>query len=98
MACLGVSTACRRRPVAVSLRFDPRPLPPDKPGRVRDLEDVDRRCTILHFLECDPRERWDKQFAYSGARLADGAHGTLGMRAAFVPTRQGTDIYTDELF
>ena len=85
-------------PMAISLRFDPRPLPPDKLAHVRELEEVDRRCTLLHFLECDPRDCWDKAFAASGERLADGAHGTLAMQAAFIPTRHGTDISTDELF
>ena len=85
-------------PVAISLRFDPRPLPADKLGHVRELEDVDRRCTLLHFLECDPRDCWDTQFSASGERLAQGAHGTLAMQAAFIPTRHGTNTYTDELF
>ncbi len=85
-------------PVAVSLRFDPRPLPPDKLAHVKELEGVDRRATLLHFLECDPRDCWDERFAGSGTRLADGGRGSLGVQAAFIPTIQGTNIYTDELF
>jgi hypothetical protein len=85
-------------PVALSLRFDPRPLPPDRLGHVKELEAVDRRCTLLHFLECDPRECWDERFADSSTRLADGGRGTLAVQAAFIPTVQGTNLYTDELF
>lgn len=85
-------------PVALSLLFDPRPLPPDKLGHVRELTGVERLSTVLHFLECDPRECWSERFATSEARLADGALGRLAVQAAFVPTRHGTDVYTDELF
>ena len=84
--------------VATSLCFDPRPMPPDSLSHVRILEDIDRRCTLLHFLECDPRDCWDERFAASEERLADGALGTLALQAAFVPTHQGTDDYTDELY
>lgn len=84
--------------VAVSLRFDPRPLPPDKLGHVREPEAVDRRITLLHFLECDPRSVWAERFAGAAERIAAGGMGSLAMQAAFVPTRHGTDAYTDELF
>jgi hypothetical protein len=84
-------------PVAVSLRFTPRPLPPDRLSHVREVEGVDRIVTVLHFLDCDPRECWDDRFASSAARLAAGP-GTLAVQAAFVPTRHGTNAYTDELF
>ncbi len=85
-------------PVAISLRFDPLPLPSDKLGHVRELEGANRLCTLLHFLERDPRECWHEHFAASGERLAKGARGTLAVQAAFIPTRHGTDAYTDELF
>jgi len=85
-------------PVAVSMRFDPRPLPSDKLGHVRDVDDVDRRTTLLHFLECDPRECWQERFAPSEERLAQSERGRLGVQAAFIPTIHGTDAYTDQLF
>lgn len=85
-------------PVAASLRFTPRPLPPDKLAHVDELPGADRVVAVLHFLECDPRECWDERFAPSEQRLADGGAGTLAVQAAFVPTKHGTNAYTDELF
>jgi hypothetical protein len=85
-------------PVAVSLRFTPRPLPPDRLSHVRQLDGVDGLVTVLHFLEADPRECWDDRFASSAERLADDGIGSLAVQAAFVPTLHGTDVYTDELF
>ncbi len=85
-------------PVAVTLRFAPRPLPKDKLGHVAELEGVERVITLLHFLECDPRECWDRRFATSEERMAAGGLGTLAVQAAFIPTKPGTDAYTGELF
>ena len=85
-------------PVALSLRFDPRPLPPDKLGHVRELPDVERLGIALHFLDCDPRECWQERFAPNPQRLAQGGAAKLAVQAAFVPTQHGTDSYTDELF
>ena len=84
--------------VALSLRFDPRPLPPDKLGHVREVSGIEQLIILLHFLDCDPRECWSERFAPSQERLADAALATLAVQAAFVPTRHGTDAYTDELF
>jgi len=53
---------------------------------------------LLHFLESDPRECWDERFAGAEAAIADAGVGSLAVQAAFVPTRHGTDAYTDELF
>jgi len=85
-------------PVALSLRFDPRPLPPDKLGHVREISGIEQLTLVLHFLESDPRECWHQRFATSQERLADGGLAKLAIQAAFVPTLHGTDTYTDELF
>ena len=85
-------------PVAATLRFAPRPLPPDRLGHVREVEGTSGIVILLHFLECDPRDVWDERFAPSAARLGDGGAGTLAVQAAFVPTAHGTDRFTDELF
>lgn len=85
-------------PVAVSLRFAPRPLPPDKLAHVAELEGVEQVITVLHFLEDDPRACWDERFAGSQESIAAGGAGTLAVQAAFVPTVHGTDVYTDQLF
>jgi hypothetical protein len=85
-------------PVALTMRFAPRPLPGDKLAHVREVDGVEGIVTLLHFLECDPRECWDERFASSESRLAAGGVGRLAVQAAFVPTRHGTNAYTDELF
>ena len=54
--------------------------------------------TLLHFLEADPRECWDERFAAGAGTLAAGGVGSLAVQAAFIPTRHGTNAYTDELF
>jgi hypothetical protein len=84
--------------VALSMRFDYRPLPERKLSHVREVPGAERFVTVLHFLECDPRDCWNERFASSEARLADGGRATLAMQAAFIPTKHGTDTYTDELF
>ena len=85
-------------PVAVSLRFLPRPLPSDGMSHVKQLEGVDRVVCVLHFLETDPRDWWDDTFGSSEERAAAGGVGTLAVQAAFIPTKHGTNAYTDELF
>lgn len=85
-------------PVAVTTRFGPRPLPPDRLSHVPEPEGVETMVTLLHFLDVDPRECWDDRFATSEAALAAGAKGELAMQAAFIPTNQGTDDYVDELY
>ena len=85
-------------PVAVALRFDPRPRTPSTLTHVRELECPDRIAVVLHFLECDPRDCWDERFADAAVRIAEGGKGTLAVQAAFIPTRHGTNVYTDELF
>jgi hypothetical protein len=85
-------------PVAVAMRFVPRPLPPDKLAHVDELAGSDHLITVLHFLEGDPRDCWDERFAASEDQLAAGGAGTLAVQAAFIPTKHGTNAYTDELF
>ena len=84
--------------VAVTTRFAPRPLPPDKLAHVKELDGVERMVTLLHFLESDPRECWEEAFASAEQTMADSGVARLAVQAAFVPTHHGTDDYTDELF
>jgi hypothetical protein len=84
--------------VALSLRFDYRPLPADKLGHVREVPGAERMVSVLHFLDVDPRECWDERFAHRAEELAAGGHGTLAVQAAFIPTHHGTDDYTEDLF
>jgi hypothetical protein len=85
-------------PVAVTVRFAPRPLPPDRLAHVIEVDGVERMVVLLHFLESDPLECWEERFAPSADRLASGGVGSLAVQAAFIPTKHGTDAYTDELF
>ena len=83
---------------AIATRFAPRALPGDKLAHVRELDGVENIVTVLHFLECDPRECFDDLFGAAEATIEASGLATLGVQAAFVPTRHGTDAYTDELF
>lgn len=85
-------------PLAVAIRFAPRPLPPDKLSHVRELDGVEGIVTVLHFLEESPELLWEEKFAEAASVIAEGGFGTLGVQAAFIPTNHGTDDYTDELF
>ena len=86
-------------PVAVTVRFAPRPLPPDRLAHVKEVDGVERMVVLLHFLEADPRDCWDDRFAPTAERLAaGGGAASLAVQAAFIPTKHGTNTYTDELF
>jgi hypothetical protein len=85
-------------PVAVTVRFAPRPLPKDRLAHVKEVDGVERMVVLLHFLEDDPRGCWDERFSSTAPALDAGGVGRLAVQAAFVPTRHGTDAYTDELF
>lgn len=84
--------------VALAIKFAPRALPQDKLAHVKQLDGVDKIVTVLHFLECDPRDAWDSNFASAESDIAAGGVATLGVQAAFIPTVQGTNKYVDELF
>lgn len=84
-------------PVAGSLWFRPRPLPEDKQPDVADVPGVERRITMLHFLDSDPRANWDVRFARNGERVDRGGLGVMQFAAPFVPVLFGTDKYVDEL-
>ncbi|MCB0996666.1 MAG: hypothetical protein KDB21_16340 [Acidimicrobiales bacterium] len=85
-------------PVAMTLRFAPLPLPADKMNHVEDLPGLDRRITLLHLLDVDPRACWEDRFAARGAELREaGAPGEIVFAAPFLPTLPGTDRYVDQL-
>ena len=68
-------------------------------GLVVELIDaVDGLVTVLHFLDVDPPDCRADHFAASADRLDAGGVGALASKAAFVPTKHGTDAYSDELF
>jgi hypothetical protein len=84
-------------PVAMCLAFRPMPLPADRQSFVHDLPGLDRRLTLLWFLERDPAETWAQTFAPEGDAVAAKGLGTVQLVAPFIPTVPGTDRYVDEL-
>jgi hypothetical protein len=84
-------------PITATVWFAPQPLPADKMPDVADIPGVDRRLTLLHFLDTDPRLCWDIYFAGNGGLVAAGGAGTLEFAAPFIPVEFGTDRYVDEL-
>lgn len=56
-----------------------------------------RRLVLLWFLDRDPREGWEKQFASVLDGLATSRHAVIEWSAAFVPAHMGTDDYVDIL-
>jgi hypothetical protein len=84
-------------PIGATVWFAPQPLPEDKQPDVADIPGVDRRLTLLHFLDCDPRECWASLFATNGERIDAGGAGSVRFVAPFIPVIFGTDAYVDEL-
>lgn len=84
-------------PIGQTIWFAPRPLPADKQPDVADIPGLERRLTVLHFLDVDPRSCWERRFAGNGARAAASDRASVVFAAPFVPVVQGTDKYVDEL-
>jgi hypothetical protein len=83
----------------MSLRWEPIPMPVRKGEGVKvlDTPGLDRRLTVLHFLDDDPRACWQDHFAGHGEQVQAGGLGTVVLAAPFVPTLPGTSTYVDEL-
>jgi hypothetical protein len=84
-------------PIGNTVWFAPRPLPADKQPDVADIPGLERRLTLLHFLDTDPRACWAKRFAGNGERIEGEGKARLELCAPFIPVVQGTDRYVDEL-
>ncbi len=86
-------------PVAMSLRWEPIPMPVRKGEGVKvlDTPGLDRRLTVLHFLEADPRDCWADHFAGNGEKVAAGGLGEVVFAGPFIPTLPGTETYVDQL-
>lgn len=68
-----------------------------RPQRGFAIPYPERRITICHFLDEDPRIDWDRQFARNGDRVDASGLGRLELCAPFIPVLHGTDRYVDEL-
>jgi hypothetical protein len=84
-------------PIAHSVWFTPQPLPEDKQPDVADIPGLDRRFTLVHFLEEDPRLHWQTQFSHHGDQVHQRGLGRVELCAPFVAVVHGTDRYVDEL-
>ena len=84
-------------PIGQTVWFAPRPLPADKQPDVADIPGLERRYTLLHFVDVDPRACWSSRFAHNGERVAASGRATVEFAAPFIPVIQGTDRYVDEL-
>ena len=65
--------------------------------KVLDTPGLDRRLTLLHFVDTDPRECWTDHFVPNGERVAAGSLGSIVLSAPFIPTLPGTETYVDQL-
>jgi len=77
--------------------FTPIPLLGNAPSDVPRDEAKDRFCH-LYFVDGDPVEIWDEQFASLGDDLAATGLGTVVFASPFISTVPGTDTYTDQLW
>jgi hypothetical protein len=83
---------------AMSLCFEPIPLPDDAPAYVARLQGAERRSLQLYFLDEDPQQGWLEQFADHDRALRDAGLGQVSYAAPFIPTIPGSDRYADELW
>ena len=81
----------------MTLRFAPQPLPADKQPDVADIPGLERRVTLIHLLDEDPRVHWMTRFARHGAPHRGRRQGLDELCAPFVAVAHGTNRYVDEL-
>lgn len=99
-------------PVAQSLTFTARHVADDEeedapseqagstimsPQRGFAIPRANRRITVIHLLDEDPRLNWHRHFAGNGDTVAARGLGRMELCAPFIPVLQGTDTYVDEL-
>jgi len=94
-----VNTWSESRPLSADqmVRFTPIPLLADAPSDVPRDESRDR-VLQLFFLEGDPVDAWDSNFAALGDEFAKAGLGRVVFASPFRATVPGTDTYTDELW
>jgi hypothetical protein len=83
---------------AMCLSFRPVGIPDDAPADVPRVSGDERRFLHLYFLDRDPAEVWEAQFAAHGKELEGTGLGRLLWAGPFIPTIPGTDTYTDRLW
>jgi hypothetical protein len=85
--------------VAMCLTFVPMHYPEAivSGGLLKDHPDIDRRVTLLWFLDDEPADCWDASFANLGKVTEASGKGRVEFCAPFVPVIHGTDCFVDEL-
>jgi hypothetical protein len=80
---------------SMCLTFTPVPIPDDAPADVPRSTDERSRFVHLYFLDRDPLDVWDDEFAGVEQRVGGARVQWVG---AFIPTIPGTDTYADQLW
>jgi len=82
---------------AMTLVFEPIPLPEDRMSYVEDVPGLERRLTLLTFTDAPAAECWEETFAPTGAAVEAARVGRVQLAAPFLATIPGTDTYVEEL-
>jgi hypothetical protein len=82
---------------AMTLVFEPIPLPEDRMSYVEDVPGLERRLTLLTLTDVPAAEIWDATFAATGDAVHGAGLGTVQLAAPFLPTIPGTDTYVEDL-
>jgi hypothetical protein len=82
---------------AMTLIFEPIPLPADRMSYVDDVPGLERRLTLLTLTDDPAADGWAQTFAPTGAAVRDAGVGRVELAAPFLPTIPGTDTYVDQL-
>jgi hypothetical protein len=83
---------------AMTLAFTPMPKAPWWPKAAPEVPGVGERIVLAHFLEVDPRDCWDADFAGLGKLLEGTGRVRPLLVAPFIATVPGTDAYTGDLW
>lgn len=82
---------------AMTLFFEPIPLPADRMSYVDDVPGLERRITLLTLTDEPAADGWAETFVPTGAAVTAAGVGTVELAAPFLPTIPGTDTYVDQL-
>jgi hypothetical protein len=82
---------------AMTLVFEPIPLPEDRMSYVEDVPGLERRLTLLTLTDALAADCWATTFAGTGAAVEQAGVGRVELAAPFLPTIPGTDTYVEEL-
>jgi hypothetical protein len=82
---------------AMTLIFEPIPLPADRMSYVDDVPGLERRLTLLTLTDAPAADGWPQTFAPTGAAVAAAGVGRVELAAPFLATIPGTDAYVDQL-